>query len=294
MMPVNFEWLHNVTIRIDGTIKASRRHTRYPVKYNFNTTKMEWEEEVVNFLQFDHAKNVKFVGNGTVDGHGFMWWQREYIKNNPYGRPCLLDMRHSESVEFTGIKWMNAAYYNLNVRDVNDFYFHDFEIYTDIWGQMVLGQFFGQHDWMGNGLFSMPTFPLNTDGIDPAGSNILIERVKITNFDDAVAVKPAHNDGERATCSENIMVRDCEVTYGVGMTIGSVPPSYHYACVRNVTFQNHTFHYPFKAIYVKTNPATQWVHLTEPGSGGEITNIVYEDIYIHRPIWWSIYIGPQQ
>jgi len=37
-----------------------------------------------------------------------------------------------------------------------------------------------------------PTFPLNTDGIDPAGTNIHIHNVKITNFDDAVAVKPAH------------------------------------------------------------------------------------------------------
>ena len=38
---------------------------------------------------------------------------------------------------------------------------------------------------------SMPTNPLNTDGIDPAGSNITITRVNITNFDDAIAVKPS-------------------------------------------------------------------------------------------------------
>ena len=31
-----------------------------------------------------------------------------------------------------------------------------------------------------------------------------------------------------------------------------------------------------------------------PGSGGEITNILYENMEIHYPIWWSIYIGPQQ
>lgn len=41
---------------------------------------------------------------------------------------------------------------------------------------------------------SWPTFPLNTDGIDPYGSNVLIENVNFTNFDDAVAVKPSHND----------------------------------------------------------------------------------------------------
>eukprot|EP00959_Pyramimonas_sp_CCMP1952_P005365 113185-Pyramimonas_sp.AAC.2 len=35
-----------------------------------------------------------------------------------------------------------------------------------------------------------PTFPLNTDGIDPAGRDIHIYNISVTNFDDAVAVKP--------------------------------------------------------------------------------------------------------
>ena len=40
-----------------------------------------------------------------------------------------------------------------------------------------------------------------------------------------------------------------------------------------------------KAIYVKTNP----------GQGtGEIKDISYENIKIHFPVWWNIYIGPQQ
>lgn len=40
---------------------------------------------------------------------------------------------------------------------------------------------------------SWPVFPLNTDGIDPAGSNVTIRNVNITNFDDSIAVKPTHN-----------------------------------------------------------------------------------------------------
>ena len=55
---------------------------------------------------------------------------------------------------------------------------------------------------------------------------------------------------------------------------------------------NVTFHHPYKAIYVKTNPGTTTSML--PGSGGEIFNITYTDIEIHNPIWWNIYIGPQQ
>jgi polygalacturonase len=38
----------------------------------------------------------------------------------------------------------------------------------------------------------MPTFPLNTDGIDPSGTNVIIRNINITNYDDAVAVKPCN------------------------------------------------------------------------------------------------------
>lgn len=68
------------------------------------------------------------------------------------------------------------------------------------------------------------------------------------------------------------------------MTIGSVPPNNNYACVKDVLFRNVTMHYPFKAIYVKTNPGT---------GSGVIANIKYENMTINYPIWWGIYIGPQ-
>jgi len=78
----------------------------------------------------------------------------------------------------------------------------------------------------------------------------------------------------------------------VGATIGSVTPSDHYRCVRNVTFSNIDFDTPLKAIYIKTNQGTTTSML--PGSGGEIKNIVYENITMKNPVWWNIYIGPQQ
>ena len=75
------------------------------------------------------------------------------------------------------------------------------------------------------------------------------------------------------------------------MTIGSVPADDAYNCVNNVTFSNHKFYHPLKAVYIKTNPGTTTSML--PGSGGKVTNIHYENLEIHHPIWWSIYIGPQ-
>ncbi len=61
----------------------------------------------------------------------------------------------------------------------------------------------------------IPIFPLNTDGIDPAGINILIENVTIENFDDAVAVKPCTQAWKYCTCAGNILVRNSRVIYGI-------------------------------------------------------------------------------
>ena len=41
-------------------------------------------------------------------------------------------------------------------------------------------------------MLSIPILPLNTDGVDPAGSNVTIRNLNITCFDDAVAVKPSN------------------------------------------------------------------------------------------------------
>ena len=138
--------------------------------------------------------------------------------------------------------------------------------------------------------FRVPSYPLNTDGIDPEGRNILIERINITNYDDAVAVKPLQADHHRLKCTEDIMVRDIIVHYSTGFAIGAVFPKDDHACVRNVTFKDSVFYTPFKALYIKTNSGKTESML--PGSGGEITNIVFDNIEIHNPIWWGIYIGP--
>lgn len=73
---------------------------------------------------------------------------------------------------------------------------------------------------------------------------------------------------------------------GVGLTIGSVPPSIGGNCIRNITFRNVVQKRPLKGIYVKTNPGDKGY--------GSITDIYYQNFTMDRPIWWAIYIGPQQ
>jgi len=100
-------------------------------------------------------------------------------------------------------------------------------------------------------LKTLPTFPLNTDGIDPSGRNFHIYNITVLNFDDAVAVKPTKLYG--FGCTENILVENATVFWSVGMTIGSVPPNIDVNCIRNVLFRNVDMKYPMKGIYLKSN-----------------------------------------
>ncbi len=165
--------------------------------------------------------------------------------------------------------------------DIDDFLIQDLEIKVDIFEQKRLAVKHNKYDFRTN----LPTFPLNTDGIDPSGTNIVIRNVKITSYDDSIAVKPGDARGKIATCAENITVYNLTTWMGLGMSIGSVPPNANFACVRNVTFRNIMLYTPVKSVYVKTNPGVKGY--------GVIENILYENMTIIEPIWWNIYIGPQ-
>jgi polygalacturonase len=102
-----------------------------------------------------------------------------------------------------------------------------------------------------NAIFKhIPLFPLNTDGIDPSGVNVTIRNSSITNFDDAVAVKPASGrdaQGNRI-CAENMFIQNVKVKYSVGMSIGSITAHPFSECIRNITFKDISFERPLKAI----------------------------------------------
>lgn len=70
------------------------------------------------------------------------------------------------------------------------------------------------------------------------------------------------------------------------MSIGTVPPRTDGSCIKNVTFRNVVMKRPFKGIYLKTNPGNN--------GHGTIDDIYFQNFVMDRPIWWAIYLGPQQ
>ena len=125
MMPIEAHNLFNMTITIDGTIKASKRQHKWSV---------DSRNKIANFIHLEEVHNFIINGEGTVDGQGYMWWIREYISRNPHGRPKLLYIKYGTNLEFTGVKWMNSPFYHMDIQDFDGAYFHDFEIYVDAYG----------------------------------------------------------------------------------------------------------------------------------------------------------------
>jgi polygalacturonase len=63
------------------------------------------------------------------------------------------------------------------------------------------------------------TFPLNTDGIDITGKDVYFRNLSIENYDDAVGIKPSNAQSLWSNCTENVLVEDSYVKYGVGKKI---------------------------------------------------------------------------
>lgn len=137
---------------------------------------------------------------------------------------------------------------------------------------------------------------LNTDGIDPIGQNIYIHDCIVLNDDDSVAVKPPRNGKAGFVmnrtipydCTRNITVENMVLT-GFGASIGSVGPHESHPCVDNVTFRNIRMPGTGKGIYIKSNKSD-----CNGNVSSRITNILYENVHIKQPVWWPIWIGPQQ
>jgi len=102
----------------------------------------------------------------------------------------------------------------------------------------------------GNGEFAW-SFPswlqpedLNTDGIDPSGSDIWVHDGHILNDDDSVTVKPSSKgtvgrDGTSYDCSQHMLIENFVMT-GFGASVGSVGPGTDRPCVNNITFRTIT------------------------------------------------------
>ena len=193
------------------------------------------------------------------------------------------------NVTIEGWTLRNSPRFHMYIGDSLNVYIYNITVHVDVTEQGELLDSFGL---MTTGEEAegfpkwIPTFPLNTDGIDVSGRNITVKHCRIENFDDSVCLKPSNQNDLYTNCTEDVLFEDIDITLGVGASTGSVPPNPAVNCIRNCTFRDIRFHSPIKAIYIKPNPGTDGT--------GIIDHITYENIVATDALWWSIWVSTQQ
>lgn len=228
------------------------------------TVLVDWNEDEVYM-------NETSGSGGIVNGYGKIWWDEAILGRLPNKdgdtRPRLIHVESSVDVLVEKVTLVNSPFWTLTVeairaeiRHVNVLVDRKYQAQlitsrnpyqTDVEMSRRLGQQQVEKfpfpndlpDWIGRKIHQPED--LNTDGIDPIGTDIWVHDCIVQNADDSIAVKPPPG-GNRTTafhnkyhynCTRNVTVENMVLT-GFGASIGSVGPTKFNACVDSVTFRN--------------------------------------------------------
>lgn len=235
----------NLHIEKDATLVSSTNAIDFPIiPTRFEGIERMWHSA---FLNFTHSDNVQVYGEGTIDGKGLEW------KNTPfgkYGRPRLLCFTDCPNGKISGLKMKNQASWCLHI------------LYTN--GFTVDGINIKAEDYIPS-----------SDGIDiDSSSNVHVTGVRIAAYDDCISIKSGRDaDGRRvARPSENILIENSHFDFGHGgVAMGSeISGGIRNVTVRSCIMDNENW-----------NPVR---FKSQPGRGGIVENITFEDITINKAI----------
>lgn len=178
--------------------------------------------------------DLEISGEGTIDGQGTAWWAAFEANNAMLHRPYLIRFDHCTRVKIAGITLMNSPMFHLVPNRCTD---------VTIQGITI----------------TAPANAHNTDGIDPSGSNFLIDGCKIDTGDDNIAVKPSGTEK-----NQNFTVTHCHFGHGHGLSIGSGTNG----GIENMIVSDCTFNETDAGIRIKT----------ARGRGGLVQNVTYDHL----------------
>lgn len=171
------ELASNVSLLVDaGAVLQMLPYKQYPA--------------TVDFITIRNLHDVKILGKGSIDGQGAPWWQAFDERKIP--RPkTMLAVVASGKVEIRDITLDNPPNTHVQLRGKCS-------------GVGIVGI-----------TISAPEKSHNTDGIDLAGTGILIDNCDIACGDDNIAL------GGSSVASSGIRITNCRFGCGHGLSIGS-------------------------------------------------------------------------
>eukprot|EP00929_Paragymnodinium_shiwhaense_P056785 TRINITY_DN28433_c0_g2_i1.p1 TRINITY_DN28433_c0_g2~~TRINITY_DN28433_c0_g2_i1.p1 ORF type:complete len:461 (-),score=52.83 TRINITY_DN28433_c0_g2_i1:135-1517(-) len=264
--------LENITFRLEGTLQAAGGWDIWPLSGG----------DFAPMVLITNSTGFRMTGGGTVNGAGKVWWDRYVLKPLKGKRPKLILIENATDMIATDLHLVNSPSFHFQFVDCVRVEIANVNVTVDR---------------------KMPLFDpalqpedLNTDGFDISGRDFWIHDCSIRNDDDSIAIKPCGPKRcVNSKCTENVLIENMRLV-GFGASIGSVPPievlpgEAFGQCVRNITFRNIDMPGTGKGVYVKSNPSCA----ADGSKTAIIQDILYQDIKIDRPLWWAIWIGPQQ
>lgn len=142
-------------------------------------------------------------GKGKIDGQGWKWWiyaltcALPHEKHNDT-RGSMIYWNQSHDIIIEDLTFVNSPRFHIFLNDIHNIIIRNFIIFVDVAKQASIIHSYidtstistSSSSSTSTSLYHLPTFPLNTDGIDVRGSNAVIYNGVITNYDDAIVSIP--------------------------------------------------------------------------------------------------------
>jgi hypothetical protein len=136
--------LVNITIQIDGRVNGfDGNQSKWPIVPGGTGIAM---------FSLENTTNLVIKGNGIVDGNGYNWWWTVWLTGYDV-RPNIFDIANGVNTSMEGISVFNAPQYNINLANQLNCTVQNLLIHVKVSDEDPI------LDWL-------PTFPLNTDGIN--------------------------------------------------------------------------------------------------------------------------------
>jgi polygalacturonase len=245
LMPEGTYLCKPLTIRTNTTLRIEKgamlKATDDPADY----ARTDKPGEFNHFFTGKDLENVTIEGEGTIDGSGQKWWiPAEEARQKQSGftlpRPNLIVLTRVKNLTVRGVTIQNSPKFHFVPTDCENVLVEDAKFFA-------------------------PERAPNTDAIDPSMcKNVTIRGCLIDVGDDNVAVKSGKPHPNREFAAETLLVENCTMKHGHGISIGSEVGG----GVKNVVVRNCTFEGTDYGIRIKTDRK----------KGGPVTNLLYEDI----------------
>ena len=264
----------NLLVEKDGVLKGTTNPDDYPqIQTRWEGTEEMWTSA---FINAEGVTNLEISGEGTIDGSGEEWVQRNpFRRQRPpvapgdaaagappvapaarppmagpprRGRPRLIGIQNSRHVHITGLNLHNQAVWCLFILYSEDVLADNLRITAE---------------------HNIPS----SDGIDiDSSKHVHINHVYIDDDDDCISIKSGKDaDGLRVNRpAEDILIENSHFAFGEG---GVAMGSETSGGIRNVMVRHCIF------------DSGNWAPIrfkTQPSRSGVVENITYRDITLHQ------------